>query len=290
MKQIKSHITFTKQQRYGIFSLILVIISIQLVYAFLSFETLNAKDSTNAKAIQQAIVELDSLKSLTIDNPKEYKIYPFNPNYITDYKGYRLGMKTEEIDRLLAYRKLNKWINSAKEFQSITKVSDSLLQVISPYFKFPDWVYSKSAQQNNFSATKVKNPIFDLNSASPEQLKSIYGIGEFYANKIIEERKRLNGFAAYQELSTIYGLSPEVLGNIKSSTVINNPRVINTINLNTATKADLVKIPFIDYEIAYKIIKYRTLNEKINDIDELLKINVFTSSKFEIIKLYLHIN
>ena len=49
-------------------------------------------------------------------------------------------MTTKEIDRLHAYRKLNKFVNSIKEFQKITKVSDTLLSKMSPYFKFPDWV------------------------------------------------------------------------------------------------------------------------------------------------------
>ena len=49
-------------------------------------------------------------------------------------------MSSEEIDRLLDYRKQNKWINSKEEFKKVTKVSDSLLDQISSYFKFPDWV------------------------------------------------------------------------------------------------------------------------------------------------------
>ena len=36
-------------------------------------------------------------------------------------------MSLEEIDRLLDYRKLNKFVNSKREFQKVTKVSDSLL-------------------------------------------------------------------------------------------------------------------------------------------------------------------
>lgn len=49
-------------------------------------------------------------------------------------------MSVEQIDRLLAYRKQGKFANSPKEFQQVTGISDSLLNAISPYFKFPDWV------------------------------------------------------------------------------------------------------------------------------------------------------
>ncbi len=45
-------------------------------------------------------------------------------------------MSNEEIDRLLTFRKQNQWVNSAKQFQQVTKVSDSLLNTISPYLSF----------------------------------------------------------------------------------------------------------------------------------------------------------
>lgn len=61
-------------------------------------------------------------------------------------------MSTQEIDRLLAFRKENKYVNSAEEFQQVTKVSDSLLKIISPFFKFPDWIQKK----NNFKAEKKR--------------------------------------------------------------------------------------------------------------------------------------
>ena len=83
--------------------------------------------------------QLDSLYVAKLES-KHPKIFPFNPSFLTDFKGYTLGMSTEEIDRLLAFRKENKWINSVEDFKQVTKVSDSLLNKISPYFKFPDWV------------------------------------------------------------------------------------------------------------------------------------------------------
>ena len=82
-----------------------------------------------------------------IENRKP-KMYPFNPNYITDYKGEQLGMSLLEIDRLLAFRENNKFVNSKDEFQKVTKVSDSLLHKIAPYFKFPEWVVKKDKQSS----------------------------------------------------------------------------------------------------------------------------------------------
>ena len=64
----------------------------------------------------------------------EDRIRTFNPNFISDFRGYLLGMNPEEIDRLYRYREKGQFINSAKEFQNITKISDSLLNRVKTIF------------------------------------------------------------------------------------------------------------------------------------------------------------
>nr|WP_233173281.1 hypothetical protein [Flavobacterium sp. ASV13] len=144
---ITSHLKFTNHQRTGIFLLFLVIVVLQAVYFFadFSFSEKTFPEKQQWMALQSNI---DSLKLVT-SNEKQ-GMHTFNPNFISDYKGYKLGMSIEEIDRLLAFRKENKYVNSAKEFQEVTMISDSLLDVISPFFKFPDWIQNKS----NFRAEK----------------------------------------------------------------------------------------------------------------------------------------
>ena len=145
MKIFKSHFWYNKSQRNGIFLLVLLILLLQIsIYTdVFSSDKITDVDQSELLAFQY---EIDSLKAIEIENRKP-KMYPFNPNYITDYKGGQLGMSLEEIDRLLAFRKTNKFINSKKEFQKVTKVSDSLLDKISQYFKFPDWVVKRNQQK-----------------------------------------------------------------------------------------------------------------------------------------------
>ncbi len=139
---MKSHFLFSKNQRNGIFLLVLLIIVIQCLYIFIvpiNIGISSDEIQVDTNELERFKKEIDSLKLVEIEKNKP-KVYPFNPNYITDFKGYTLGMSNEEIDRLLNFRKQDKWINSAQQFQEVTKVSDSLLNGISPYFKFPDWV------------------------------------------------------------------------------------------------------------------------------------------------------
>lgn len=293
---IKSHFKFSRQQRSGIFLLLLLIISIQIFYHFVLPKLMdnNPEFDTKDSNIITLIAQIDSLKAVELENRKP-KIYPFNPNFISDHKGYALGMTNQEIDRLLAFRKQNKWINSVNQFQSVTKVSDSLLAKISPYFKFPDWVTNPKPKQNNFTQSfskfpKTESQKLDLNSATAEQLQKVYGIGPSYSQRIIKYRHKINGFHSFIELQEVYGLTPEVIQNIKNNFTIKTPRVITKINLNTATKDQLVTIKYIDYEVAYNIIEERTLRDGFKSIDELTKVNGFPVNKIQIIKLSLHLD
>lgn len=292
MKHIKSHFTFTKQQRSGIFVLLLLILILQCVYFFVDFSSEEFQVNQYDVALFQA--EIDSLKLIKIKESKP-RIYPFNPNYITDYKGYTLGMSSVEIDRLLAFRKQNKWVNSTKDFQSVTKVSDSLLAKISPYFKFPDWVTNPKPKANYSYSKSTKPKTFDqklnLNTATAEQLKRVNGIGEKLSERIVIYRTKLGGsFIADVQLQDVYGLSHEVIERTLNEFTVKDAKFISKLNLNTATLEELVTIQHIDYEIAHYIIEERTLRDGFKSLDELTKVKDFPVKKIEIIKLYLTID
>ncbi len=286
---------FSRNKRNGIFLLLALIIIFQCLYHFVDFSSEDIQ--INQKQLDVFQQEVDSLKLVEIEKNKP-KIYPFNPNYITDYKGYTLGMTNEEIDRLLNFRKQDKWINSSQQFQEVTKVSDSLLNAISPYFKFPDWVnnpkpkpdwndYSKSNGPKTYSS-KTYDQKIDLNKATADQLQKVNGIGVALADRIIKYRgKFVGGFISDIQLQDIYGLSPEVIERVKNDFTVKTPRQIQKVNLNTATKDQLVTIQYIDYEIAHYIIEQRTLRDGFKSLDELTKVKGFPLNKFEIIKLYL---
>jgi len=236
--------------------------------------------------------KIDSLKQAAIRNDT-IKIYPFNPNFISDYKGYTLGMSVIEIDRLHDFRAMGKFVNSADEFQKVTAVSDSLLKLISPYFKFPEWtkksIYkSKNNYNDNKKAFKAKSVEWiDLNSASAEQLQHISGIGEKLSARIIKFRDRLGGFLVEEQLYDVYGLDEEVVKRALSQfKIITKPEIVK-INVNTATAEELSKLIYIQKPVAVGIVNYRNLNGSINSLNELLNIEGFPPERIERIGLYL---
>jgi len=287
MNSLKSHFTFSKKQRNGIFLLLFLIVVFQCISFFVDFSSKEIQiDNPEFELFQN---EIDSLRLVEIENKKP-KIYPFNPNFITDYKGYTLGMSNQEIDRLHAFRNKDKWVNSVKQFQEVTNVSDSLLNAISTYFKFPDWVTNPKTKSayTNYNKPKSFEQKIDLNTASASQLQRVNGIGEKLSERIIKFRNKfVGGFIADVQLQDVYGLSPEVIERVMEQFTVKTSRQFQKISLNSATTDQLVTIQHIDYDVAHNIIEQRTLREGYKTLDELLKVKDFPVNKIEIIKLYL---
>ncbi|MDX6747874.1 helix-hairpin-helix domain-containing protein [Polaribacter sp. PL03] len=292
MNIFKSHFWYNKSQRNGIFLLLVSIIILQIII-FIDFSSEEKVDLTTPRTLAFH-KKIDSLKLITLEKRKP-KIYPFNPNYITDYKGAQLGMSLNEIDRLLAFRKTGKFVNSKKEFQKVTIISDSLLTIISPYFKFPEWVIKRKENTNYTSNSKsfypkkvkIKISTTNINKATAEDLKTISGVGEKLSVRIIKYRSKLQGFSKENQLYEVWGLDREVASKVlKVFSVLELPNIQKT-NVNTVSFKELLKNPYIDYELCKKIFEYRDEVAELQDISELKNIKGFPLNLYDRIVLYL---
>jgi competence ComEA-like helix-hairpin-helix protein len=270
--------------------LLILIVVLQTIYFFVDFRS-PIKTNSEKDTWLSVQSEIDSLKELA--KYEGTRLYPFNPNYISDYKGYKLGMSVQEIDRLLAYRKQNKFVNSADEFQKVTGISDSLLKTMVSYFKFPDWVNEK---RKSNSISIYKTPVFatseklialDINTASLDDFIKVYGIGEVIAQRILSYRETLGSFVAMEQLNEVWGLSPEVLVNLNKRFKVKSLLGIKKVNINNATIKELSQFPYFKYALAKQIVIYRSMNGPIVETTDLTKIKGMPNDKIKIIALYL---
>ncbi len=290
MKTKESHfLKLNKRQRRGILFLAILIVVLQFAYYTVDFST-NDLGVVNSNQEHTFNLQIDSLKQIA-GNKKQPKIYPFNPNFLTDFRASKLGMSVAEIDRLFAYRKTGKYVNSAKEFQQVTKVNDSLLQAIKPYFKFPEWV--TNPKKNTLIPFKKKKEstlpitVKDINKATAEELQVVNGIGEALSTRIIKYRNKLGGFYFNDQLKEVYGLSPEVIQKVQERFQILSKPKIKKININEATFKQILHLPYINYQLTKKIMNYRDEFAEIQSLEELKKIEGFPIDKYDRIILYL---
>ena len=291
MKNLKSHFFYDRQKRSGILvfiALIIFLISISLWYEPAYDIAISKEEQEEVKAFQK---QIDSLKLVAIENRKP-KRYPFNPNYITDHKGYTLGMSVEEVDRLHRFRESGQWINSTSDFKKVTHVSDSLLAIISPYFKFPDWVTNPKPKKKYASKPtwKTYDQKRDLNKITVNALLAVEGIDEVAADKIMRHLKKVGGYQVDNQLYDVYGVTTKQKRAVLNDYTVKEKPVITFINVNKASASDLSTIPLLNFDLAKEIVDYRILHEGIQSLDELSQLDGMTDYKLARIKLYLSVD
>jgi DNA uptake protein ComE-like DNA-binding protein len=283
MKFIQSHFWYTKSQRNGILFLLLILFSSQLALYFFDF---SSQDSFNDEEFALIQDKLDSLKNVRKLSPKQ-QIYPFNPNFITDFKAYQLGLDTEQTDRLFAFRERGKFVNSVEEFKQITGVNDSLLALISPYFKFPDWTKQKVSNTKKIKKEVLPDEVKDLNKATIEELLTVSGVDLKMAQRIIAYRNLLQGYSIDEQLFEVYYLKKETAVSILRHFKVTELPELKKININTASFKELLHTPYLDYNLTRQICRYRDQNDFFESLNELKKIDSFPIEKFDRIALYL---
>ena len=288
---------FSKGHYLGI---AILICSIGLLQLFIYWFN-NQKDTASFATLTQdeknwllAQNEIDSLK--VVNQEKLNKIYPFNPNFISDYKGYKLGMTEIQIDKLHQLRKQNKYVNSKSEFQKLTGVSNEWMKRYAIYFKFPDWVTNRTSvnyqtKYNNtypkFDKKETKIVVQDLNTADQVALEKAYMIGEKLAIKIMSEREKFGSFASMDQLQFIWGISPEAIADLNKKFQIKSSGNLKKININTSTIKELQQFPYFNYTIAKNIVTFRSMNGDFKSSEDLTNVKQFPVEKLKIIALYL---
>lgn len=283
---IKSHFVFSRSEQSGILVLLsafLIQIGIQY-YVNVQEVPLLILDDAELTAIQN---ELDSLRCLKLEQQKP-KLNPFNPNFISEYKAYTLGMTSGQFEALQEFRNKDQWVNSVNQFQKITGVNALWIDSVGPYFKFPDWV--RQARKKNFKKAHSELPFHlkkDLNTATAEELQSIPGIGPVLSERIIQYRERLQNFSDDIQLSYVYGIDSNVVQAVLKQFSVKTPKEIKKFNVNQASASDIATIPEVSFHLAKKIWEFVRLRNGIEDLRELTKIEELSKREFALIQLYL---
>ena len=281
---------YSKSQRRGLvfFVVLLAFVQVLVLFYMLHFRKHNTI-VTEVVDVEQLVLFQEEVqnKRLAYESRKD-TIYPFNPNFITDYRGYILNMRVEEIDRLLSYRSLGKFISTVEEFQQVTGVSEQWIKKYRQYFKFPAKpIYARGKTKNRIPLRRMPEKIMGINEATVADLQKVYGIGPSYADRILRERTKLGGYVHINQLDYVYGIPVETLENIKKYFEVQQIPKIETLRVNHASIDELRILPYMNYYIAREIVKYRSREGEIETVDELMQIDKFPLDKIDIISLYL---
>lgn len=284
--KFESHFHFSRSEQSGIL-LLIGIISILIYLNFFFPMPDRTSIDLNSPELKKLKDEMDSLRSIELEKRKP-RIFPFNPNFITDFKAYVLGMTPVQFDALKEYRAAGKWIYSAVDFQRVTGVDKDWIDSMKVYFKFPKWVSTQNKRRfkhyNQEFSYKQKT---DLNSATEVDLQRVNGIGPAFAERIIKYRTKLGGFSDDVQLYFVFGLDAKVVDRLLKQFTVKTPKTIKKMNVNSASVSDIATIPGISFSLAKDIWEYVRLREGIGDLNELTKFEEISAHELMLIQLYL---
>jgi len=230
-----------------------------------------------------AIQWMDSMQTvLTRDLP----VYRYNPNFLSDYQGYMLGMTPRQIDRIFAYRAQGNWIHTQAEFWNVSKVPHARRSGIASRLRF------KEGNRNRFAIVKRhttgEDPeVRDINKANASELREIHGIGPVLSERIIKFRDRLGGFQVKEQLYDVYGLDKLVAERVFKYFIILEKPQVHTININKASVKEIASLVYLNRKVAERIVMFREQQGPFESLAELTKIEDFPSNKIDRISLYL---
>jgi len=116
--------------------------------------------------------------------------------------------------------------------------------------------------------TKKSNFPIDINRADSATLLPLPGIGPVYAGRIVKYRNLLGGYVSLNQLTEVYGISPETIEMITDWIFMDTTSIIK-LDLNRATFRELLRHPYLEYEDVKDLVNYRDFADTIQSLREL---------------------
>jgi competence protein ComEA len=212
----------------------------------------------------------------------------FNPNDYTIQEWMNLGLSEKQAAVVLKFTRFR--LRSNEDLKKIFVIPDQLYVLIKDSTVYDlnksqkdNFVSNSSKDSDVQSITKSK---VEINSASIEDLMNVKGIGPFFAKQIIKKRDELGGFYTYEQLLEVWKVDEEKLANWSPFLDVNTAK-INKLNVNEATIEELEKHPYISWNLANSIVKFKEQNGNYTKIEQLKKSALMTTDLFEKLKPYL---
>ncbi len=296
---LRSYFVFTKGERVGVMVLlvliVLTILANQLIYYF---ERPTAADQY---AFEQAVAKLHVGELASERAPLH--LFQFDPNNIDSAGLAHLDLPVALKRNLLRYRAKGGRFRRAQDFRKLYGMNDSIFQLVRPFL-----IVNPPADENkndiqevsrrqyksqdslmiSKSAYKQKElpVIIELNLASAEELEALKGIGPTLSKRIVKYRDLLGGFAFPEQLSEVYGVSPETVDAILPS-VKTDTCYVKKIDLNFMNEKELSAHPYINFKLARKIVDFRSKNGYISNKNQLLSDSIVDKKLFQKLVYYL---
>ena len=232
--------------------------------------------------------------------------FPFDPNTADSTQLLRLGLRPWQVRNIYKYRAHGGIYRKKEDFARLYGLTVKEYRSLEPYIRIsPDYLPastlvtadapSRGLSQRNDSIVgnaperQSSYPIkiqpgetIDLSTADTTDLKTVPGIGSYYARRIVEYGRRLGGYVSIDQLDEIENFPTDAKSFFTIPVTGKQQRLkINQLSLN-----ELRRHPYINYYQARAITDYRRLHGPIHQLDDLRLLPEFTPTDIQRLQPY----
>ncbi len=240
------------------------------------------RDSSYSRESRFSSGSRDSSNSYYAVEGRAAERFPFDPNTADSTQLLRLGLQPWQVKNIYKYRAKGGIYRQKEDFAKLYGLTvkqyrelEPYIQISSDYQPAATLVETRESRDSRNSSdtrdsslrypVKIKeNEHVVLNTADTTQLRTVPGIGTYYAKEIVRHGQWLGGYVSVDQLDEIEGFPQES----KKYFVIQGASP-KKLNVNKLDLQQLRKHPYINYYQAKTILDYRRLHGKITSLDDL---------------------
>jgi competence ComEA-like helix-hairpin-helix protein len=296
--------SFFSSERLGITTLIIILLFVIILPRFFKNDEISTED---VEALKK---EMDVFLAGMETKPAQIKLdtlFMFDPNTVDSASLVLLGFSPRQAKSIVNYRNKGGKFYDKESFGKSFVVSEEMFTRLYYHIdikpvsrpakgdvqkkpaspKIASSPAVKTSDSENKPETTVKKVYtIEINTADITELQKFYGIGEYYAKKIVDYRSKLGGFYKAEQLMEISGIDSVRFAQFVNQIAIDAAH-IKRIKINAAQETELSKHPYINNYTAKAIIKYRKFKGTISSGNEMIKEKVITEEQLKKISAYL---
>lgn len=302
MKRIwKEYFTFSKKERTAVIILLLLIGGFMVVpYVY----TVKQQPPRINKTLLDLATKMEHASRNSIVNngeeeprlvetfSKKVTLFPFDPNTIVEKDWMWLGVNLKTIHTIMNYRNKGGIFRSPEDIRKIWGLKKEQADRLIPFVQIAGTNHQgasyRSPVTRNLKSATV-NTILDINTATIDDWKTLPGIEERLAARLVNYRERIGGFTDVLQVKKTYGINDSLFA-LMSPWLKTDAATLPKINLNTVSAYELRQKTNIPETVARAIVLYRQQNGPFQSVEDLKKIVFLKDSLFQKIVTFVKVD
>lgn len=278
-------------------SALIISIAFKLIFSY-QIAQRNTSELSVSPYNNMELPAIGSIESAYDDIESENKVAwleireKFDPNQVTANELENMGLPKDLARRWENYLSKGGSFKTKEEISKLYGITEEMSTQLLPWMEISLPKKTASTKKADHEKT-IKNTSYVgqkttwLNEADTSDLKTVRGIGSYFAKQIVEYRERLGGFYAMEQLFEVYRIDTAKVDAIAEKFNLEPAPKLRKIPINTISVEDFSAHPYVGYTMGKIIINYRDVHGEFSELADLGVIKHTNADKLRKLAPYL---